>query len=73
MLLITIQNGYSTNGIDYFFQDFEMDESVVAYFVMSGTQVLVGTDQGIILLDLSCAINGNYFKDINLFVQALYN
>jgi hypothetical protein len=71
MLLITIKNGYSTNGIDYLFQEFEMDGTMVPYSIMSSSQVLMGTDRGIILLDLSCAINGEEFTDINLFITAL--
>jgi hypothetical protein len=71
MLLITIKNGYSTNGIDYLFQEFEMDGTMVPYSIMSSSQVLMGTDRGIILLDLSCTINGEEFTDINLFITAL--
>ena len=71
MLLITIPNGYSNNGIDYLFQEFEMDGTMVPYSIMSSSQVLMGTDRGIILLDLSCTINGKEFTDINLFITAL--
>jgi hypothetical protein len=71
MLLITIPNGYSNNGIDYLFQDFDMDGNIVPYSIMSASQVLMGTDKGIILLDLSCTINGIEYTDINLFVLAL--
>lgn len=71
MLLITIKNGYATNEIDYLFQDFEMDGNIVPYSIMSASQVLMGTDKGIILLDLSCTINEVEFADIELFVKAL--
>jgi hypothetical protein len=71
MLLITINNGYSTNGIDYLFQEFEMNGIIVPYSIMSSSQVLMGTDRGIILLDLSCTINGEEFTDINLFITSL--
>lgn len=71
MLLITIQGGYSTNGIDYLFQDFESENILVPYIIMSPSQVLMGTDKGIILLDLSCTINDVAYTDINLFVAAL--
>jgi|688.fasta_scaffold633124_3 hypothetical protein len=71
MLLVTIPNGYSNNGIDYLFQDFDMDGNIVPYSIMSASQVLMGTDKGIILLDLSCTINGEEFTDINLFITAL--
>lgn len=71
MLLVTIPNGYSNNGIDYLFQDFDMDGNIVPYSIMSASQVLMGTDKGIILLDLSCTVNSIEYTDINLFVQAL--
>lgn len=71
MLLITIQGGYSTNGVDYLFQNFDMEGVLVPYHIMSPSQVLMGTDQGIILLDLLCTINGVDYTDINIFIQAL--
>jgi len=71
MLLITIKNGYATNGIDYLFQDFNHEGNLVPYSIISASQVLIGTDKGIILLDLSCTINEVEFADIELFVKAL--
>jgi hypothetical protein len=71
MLLNTIQGGYSTNGVDYLFQDFEMEDILIPYSIISPSQVLMGTDKGIILLDLTCTINGVKYTDINLFVEAL--
>lgn len=71
MLLNTIQGGYSTNGVDYLFQDFEMEDILIPYSIISPSQVLIGTDKGIILLDLTCTINGVKYTDINLFVEAL--
>lgn len=71
MLLNTIQGGYSTNEVEYLFQYFEMEDILIPYNIISPSQVLMGTDKGIILLDLTCTINGVKYTDINLFVEAL--
>lgn len=63
--IITTQNGFIFNSIEYTF-DGENE-------IISDSQVLVGTTNGLILLDLSCTINEVEFTDINLFVQALTN
>ena len=76
MLNITkTTNGFIINEIDYTLQNFDNDiegliESV-AYLITSETQLLIGTDKGVIYLDLSCTINGIEYTDINLFTQAL--
>jgi hypothetical protein len=61
--ITTIQNGFIFNSIEY---TFEGENEVI-----SESQVLIGTTQGLILLDLSCTINNVQFTDINLFVTAL--
>jgi hypothetical protein len=61
--IITIQNGFIFNSLEYIF---EGENEVI-----SESQVLTGTTQGLILLDLSCTINNVQFTDINLFVTAL--
>jgi hypothetical protein len=71
MLLRTIKNGYTTNKIDYLFQDFDYDGNLVSYQILSPSQVLFGTDKGIILLDLSCSINEVFYTEIESFIQAL--
>lgn len=43
------------------------------YLAISQEQLHVYTDQGIILLDLSCTINGKSYDDIILFGQELTN
>lgn len=64
MLNITkIENGFEFNDSIYLFEG--QDE------IISDSQVHVGTNQGIILLDLSCTINDVEFTDINLFITAL--
>ena len=61
--IITILNGFEFNYSAYFF-DGQVE-------VISESQCHVPTNDGIILLDLSCTINEVEFTDINLFVVAL--
>lgn len=61
--LVTIPNGFIMNSSEYLF-DGEIE-------IISETQCHVPTDQGTILLDLSCTINDVAYTDINLFVAAL--
>lgn len=63
--ITTTQNGFIFNSIKFIFEG--QNE------ILSETQCHIGTDRGIILLDLSCTINEVEFTDINLFVQALTN
>lgn len=63
MNITTIKNGFSFNNSTYFF-DGEIE-------VISESQCHVPTNEGIILLDLSCQINEVAFTDINVFIQAL--
>lgn len=63
MNITTIQNGFNFNDLIYLF-DGQIE-------VISESQCHVTTNDGTILLDLSCTINGNEYTDINLFVQAL--
>lgn len=61
--IITIQGGFIMNSSDYLF-DGEIE-------IISDTQCHVPTNNGIILLDLSCTINDIEYNNINLFVLAL--
>jgi hypothetical protein len=61
--ITTIEYGFTFNDLIYLF-DGEIE-------VISQSQCHVPTDQGIILLDLSCTINDVAYTDINLFVAAL--
>ena len=63
MNITTIQNGFNFNDLIYLF-DGEIE-------VISESQCHVPTNDGIILLDLSCTINDIAYTDINLFVVAL--
>ncbi len=61
--ITTIENGFEFNDTTFLFEG--IDE------IVSETQVHVGTNLGIILLDLTCTINEVEFTDINLFLAAL--
>jgi hypothetical protein len=63
MNITTITNGFIMNSSDYLF-DGEIE-------IISETQCHVPTNEGTILLDLSCTINDVVYTDINLFVSAL--
>jgi hypothetical protein len=73
MNITTIKNGFNFNEIDYTFQDQETDTGFVSSEIISDSQLLIGTNDGLIFLDLSCTINGKTFKDINEFLIALIN
>jgi hypothetical protein len=64
------------NDIKTIFSGFKLNEFIYSFNgsveVISDSQCHVPTDQGIILLDLSCTINQITYIDINLFVQSLY-
>jgi hypothetical protein len=61
--ITTIQDGFLLNDSIYLFEG-EIE-------VISECQCHVPSNQGTILLDLSCTINGTQFTDINNFIQAL--
>jgi hypothetical protein len=63
MNITTITNGFEFNDSSYLFEG-EIE-------VISESQCHVPTNQGTILLDLSCTINEVEFTDINLFIEAL--
>lgn len=71
MNITTIKNGFNFNEIDYLFQDFQTEEGLVSSEIVSDSQLLIGTNDGLIFLDLSCSINNKAFTDINLFLKAL--
>jgi hypothetical protein len=73
MNITTIKNGFNFNEIDYTFQNQETDTGFVSSEIVSDSQLLIGTNDGLTFLDLSCTINGKTFKDINEFLIALIN
>lgn len=64
-----ISEGFLFNEITYFFN--EVDGA--KYKVLTSTQLWVYTNQGIILFDLTCTIDGVSYTDINLFGENLTN
>jgi len=63
MNIVTIENGFLFNDSSYLFEG-EIE-------IISESQCHVPTNEGTILLDLSCTINEVEFTDINLFITAL--
>jgi len=63
MNIVTIKNGFIFNETQYTF-DGEIE-------IISESQCHVPTNEGIILLDLSCSINEVFYTEIELFIQAL--
>ena len=59
----TIKNGFVFLSAEYIFDS--------ALEIVSESQCHASTNQGTILLDLSCTINGTQFTDINNFIEAL--
>jgi hypothetical protein len=63
-----IEGGFSHYDVIYQFIDIDGQY----YQVISNSQTHVYTDSGIILLDLSCSIDGESYEDIDSFISALY-
>lgn len=74
--LIKINNGFVMNNKSYLFQQFDSintEPSVLVYNQIIGTsQSFVGTDRGIILLDLSFTIDDRAYSNIDEFIIQLY-
>jgi hypothetical protein len=71
MNIKTIQNGFNLNSVDYIFQSQETESGLVNYEVVSDSQMLAGTNDGLIFLDLSLSIDNKFFDNINDFIKAL--
>ena len=71
MNIKTLQNGFNLNKIDYTFQEQENEKGFIKYEIVSDSQILVSTNEGLIFLDLSCSIDENLFENINDFLKAL--
>jgi hypothetical protein len=72
MNIQTFKNGFNFNEINYIFQDFENENGLIKYEIISDSQVLIGTDNGIIFFDLSCSINNKLYNNIDNFITELY-
>jgi hypothetical protein len=60
----TIKNGFQLNNLIYLF-----DEKAE---IISESQCHIPTNNGIILLDLSCTINNKLYDNIDNFINELY-
>jgi hypothetical protein len=70
-----IQGGFEMSGKAYQFEQFTTigdDPKVVWFQQMSTEQILSGTTNGLILLDLTMTIDGTTFDDITNFSNYLY-
>ena len=74
--LIKINNGFVMNNIRYIFQQFDSinteEPNLVSYQIISSSQVFVGTDKGIILLDLTFTIDDVAYSNIDEFINQLF-
>jgi hypothetical protein len=64
-----IENGFVLNNVNYSFLNYDG----MAYEILSESQVHIGTNDGVMFLDLSVSINNTLFNDINEFVNFLYS
>lgn len=72
MNIQTLKDGFNFNEINYIFQNFENENGLNKYEIISNSQVLIGTNIGIIHFDLSCSINNQFFDNIDNFITELY-
>lgn len=63
-------NNIEKNGNVCIFNNFEYTLNGYSE-IISESQAIFGTNDGDILWDLTCTINGVEYTDINLFVEAL--
>jgi len=71
MNIKNLKNGFNLNSVDYTFQAQETESGLVKYEVVSDSQMLAGTNEGLIFLDLSLSIDNKFFDNINDFIKAL--
>lgn len=65
-------NGFILNNNVYEFQNFDIiDQPNIPYEIICDTQLHIGTNNGIILLDTSMMIDDQLFTDIQSFVDYL--
>jgi hypothetical protein len=70
--LTKIENGFEMNESPYLFENFDHEGQSVRYYIQSTDQVLVGTDQGIILFDLTVSIDNVFYNTIQEFTDKLF-
>lgn len=67
MNIVTTQNGFEFDGIEYKFSEEQKTE------IVSDFQLFAYTDSCIILLDNSCSIDDVFYDDIETFAIKLVN
>ena len=67
-----IDNGFILNDNTYNFEEFDLEGILVKYQLLSDNQLHIGTSNGVILLDLTCSIDGAHYKDINEFIKSIF-
>ncbi len=64
------------NNKSYIFQQFDSihteETDLISYEIVSSSQVFVGTDRGIILLDLTFTIDDVAYNNIDEFINQLF-
>ena len=70
--ITTIESGFMLHDGTYLFQQWDDNGVLIDEKIMSDTQVLVGTNNGVLLLDLSQTINGLTYVNIDEFINNLY-
>jgi len=73
----TFIGGFSIDGIKkrYKFEPYYLseEESSVNNQTLNTDAAFVGTDQGVVFLDISCTINNTSYNDITTFLNTLYS
>ena len=70
--IVKINNGFILNENTYEFQEFDLDGTFVKNEILSEYQVHIGTNNAVILLDLTCTIDDVSFISITEFINLLY-
>lgn len=70
--ITTIDGGFIFQDYTYLFEQWDDNGILLDEKIMSDTQVLVGTNNGVKLLDTGLTIDNVEYTDINNFVNKLY-
>lgn len=66
------KDGFIFNEIEFEFQDFETEKGFVSDQIISEDQIHIGTNNGVLLFDLSCTINGIEYNNVQEFRNKLF-
>jgi hypothetical protein len=73
MNIKTTDNGFIFKDINYNFIECVYDNRIISNEIIFDNQLLIGTNEGLIFLDLTCSINDKFYTNINEFLKALNN